>query len=98
MTGLFDIDRSKDELEGKTIEDIERATALTWGGRAAAAFQLAVEADDLDERRRLLMDGENYRQEALEHAAMTEDWGFLREVADELDPNRREAVAEVQIA
>lgn len=83
----LDIDAAIIELRDKTILDIERATALTWGGRAAASFRLASETDG-DERAHWLMDGENYRQESLEHAAMTEDIAFLEQLRIAVDADR----------
>ena len=98
MAIQLDIAAARKELQAQDIQAIERTTAITWGGRAAAAFRLAAEADDADGRRKWLMDGENYRQEALEHAAMTDDFDFLRDVAAALATGRSEALAIVRKA
>jgi len=84
---MFDIDAATKELHDTTIEAIERATALTWGGRAAAAYRLAVDNTGA-ERQRWVMDAENYRQESLEHAAMAEDLDFLRQVQAAIQTER----------
>ena len=91
---LLDVTAARKELRQKTLLDIERATALTWGGRAAASFLLATEAKDPKERLQRLQDGENYRQEALEHAAMTEDLELLVANRKEMDANRKLAMAD----
>lgn len=87
MAPLFDVEAAMSELRSKPIEDIERSTAKTWAGRAAAAFRLAASAEG-DKRQAWLMDGENYRQEALEHAAMTGDFAFLQELHAALETER----------
>ncbi len=89
---LFDVDAATKELNEKSIDDIERATAITWGGRACAAFTLAAGTSDTEARRQWLMDGENYRQEAIEHAAMTGDVAFIQQVFDEVQQRREHAV------
>ena len=83
-------------MHAHTIEEIEHATAVTWGGRSVAAFRLAKDAPDGDERRRWLMDAENYRQEAIEHAAMTQDFDFLRQVMEAIEVDRSRALAIVR--
>jgi hypothetical protein len=88
---LFDTSSAMKELKQKSILDIERATAITWGSRASAAFRLAARTPG-EEGRHWLMDGENYRQEALEHAAMTEDLPFLKRVIAELQQDRQAAL------
>ena len=88
---MLDLHKAHAELRRKTIEDIERATALTWGGRAAAAFSIAQVEEEPQERLRWLWDGENYRQEALEHAAMVDDTAFLVELKREIDQHRTQA-------
>lgn len=94
---LLDIQKAKDELEGKTMVEIERATALTWGGRAAASYQRSLEAGSLHDRFRCFYEGENYRQEALEHAAMAEDRGKLVAVVhDEIDALRKRAIVAIE--
>ena len=90
---MLDIQAARKELQQTSILDIERATALTWAARAAASFQLAKEAKDTRERIERLQDGENYRQEAIEHAAMTEDIEFLVQVREEMDVNRKPAMS-----
>lgn len=84
------------ELRSNSILEIERATALQWGARAVAAFQLAAQSDDPSINRRWLLDGESYRQEAIEHAAQTEDFSFLKHLAKPLAEARREAIAIVE--
>lgn len=80
---------ARSELEKKTLLDIEEETARTWGERAAAAFQIASEKTG-EERTRWVMDAENYRQESLEHAAMTGDMEFIGKIMKDLDEARRE--------
>jgi|GEM_PF-2973599 len=96
MAGQIDVVKGLKELREKQMLQIERETAKTWGGRAAASFQLAIEAAKLGERVRHLYEGENYRQEALEHAAMTEDLEFLQDVAEEIEDYRKEALENIQ--
>lgn len=96
MPGQIDVEKGLKELREKQLLQIERETAKTWGGRAAASFQLAIEAGKLGERVRHLYEGENYRQEALEHAAMTEDIKFLEDIAREIEDYRKEALENIQ--
>ncbi len=89
--GMLDITKARDELRRTTLLDIERATALTWGGRAAASYTLVLEERDAGKRIQRFWEGEGYRQEALEHAAMTEDFDFLEELSDEVEAARARA-------
>lgn len=86
---LLHPDEARSELESKSLLDIEEETAKTWGARAAAAFQLAKETTG-EIRTKWIMDAENYRQESLEHAAMTGDIEFIRKVMTDLDNARSE--------
>lgn len=86
---MLDLAAARKELQSKTLLDIERATALTWAGRAAACLDLAHEADDPRLRMRRLTEAENYRQEAIEHAAMTEDIPFLQDVVAQIRKHQK---------
>lgn len=96
MAAIIDVEKGLKELRDKQLLQIERETASTWGGRAAASFRLAVEAAKLGERVRHLYEGENYRQEAFEHAAMTEDIDFYQQIAEEIEEYRKEALENIQ--
>jgi hypothetical protein len=89
---MLDIASARKELQSKTLLDIERATALTWGARAAACLDLAAETRDETGRTQRLQEAQNYRQEALEHAAMTEDFQFLRELVQEIGAHQKRAL------
>ncbi len=84
---LLDAEAAQNELAKKSIGQIERETAITWGGRAAAAYANAKQSSG-NRREQWLKDAENYRQESLEHAAMTEDMGLLSNILDELKAAR----------
>lgn len=88
MTNLIHASDAREELESQSMLEIERATAKTWGGRAAAAYQLAREHEGTA-RLRWIADAENYRQEAIEHAAMAEDFEFFRQIIEDLKEARR---------
>jgi hypothetical protein len=62
-------DKALDELRVQTIDDIQRSTALTWSGRALAAYQLFEETGDI----RWLLEASDYAHEGLEHASLHPD-------------------------
>lgn len=82
---MLDVEAARKELQEKSLLAIERATAITWASRAAACLDLAADAQTEEERTARLRESENYRQEALEHAAMTEDIPFLQAILAELN-------------
>jgi hypothetical protein len=89
---MLDAKKARKELGKKTLEDIEHETAITWGGRAVASYQVAHEAKGTADAVRRFAEGETYRQEALEHAAMVEDEAHLVAlVAEEIAPVRQQA-------
>ena len=90
---MLDVEKAREELKTKSMAEIERATAMTWGARAVASYRLASEAKGLGERFRHFYEGENYRQEALEHASMAEDRGKLfLGIHEEVEKDRRSAL------
>lgn len=93
MAHLLNLDKARKELDAKDLLTIERETALTWGGRAAASYECALEdaADDHAEAMRCFWEGETYRAEALEHAAMAEDVRLLERVTQEIEGYRGKA-------
>lgn len=58
--------RAVPELRSKSIIIIQGETAVTWCNRAGAAYLLYVEFGQLQ----WLLDAEEYRHEAIEHAAL----------------------------
>lgn len=91
---MLDVDKATKELRSTSLDAIERTTALTWGARAAASYRLAMGEKSMEERFRRFYEGENFRQEAFEHASMAdEDGTLLREVRKEVDESRSKALA-----
>jgi len=88
---MLDVASARKELEEKSLLEIERATATTWAARAAACYDLARDAKDAAGRTARLEEAQNYRQEALEHAAMTEDIPFLRSILKEIQRHQEPA-------
>jgi hypothetical protein len=96
--GVLDLEKGLTELKSKTLVDIEKATATTWGSRAVASYQLAMEANGMAERFRHFYEGETYRQEALEHASMAEDDGkLMMQVHDEIGSYRNRAMETLKL-
>jgi len=68
----FDVDlaeathKAYDELQSMRNRDIQRTTAITWAGRALAAYQLYMVTASVHYR----LDSVDYAHEALEHAAL----------------------------
>ena len=55
-----------EELAGNSIYVIQCRTAITWGGRALAAYSMYRDTGKLQ----ALLDAEEYAHESLEHAAL----------------------------
>lgn len=68
------------ELQAKSIQQIQIDTAITWAHRAWAARQLArteMDAGHNADAYRLAQDSGEYEHEAIEHAALSEDDSVL---------------------
>jgi hypothetical protein len=70
------------ELQAKSEQDIELETAIRWGARAIAAYEMGN-----------FLSGEDYFHEALEHAALVGDLGeSVGRIQQQVDPVRRRAM------
>jgi hypothetical protein len=60
------IHEALEELSRKTLLQIQTETAITWTGRAIAAYQIYMQTRSLED----LMAAEEFAHEGLEHAAL----------------------------
>jgi hypothetical protein len=96
---MLDVEKALKELGSTPMAQIEHATALTWGSRAVASFRLCAQSTDWEARFRRFCEGETYRQEALEHAAMSGDWrSLLPGLESEINDARAAAETAMQFA
>ena len=77
------------ELQQKSIEDIQRATAITWGGRALAAYVIFEQTGDPHR----LCDAEEFGHEAMEHAALDGDPVFSDAIGAHMRAAKARALA-----
>lgn len=73
MLGRLDIAAAKRELQTKSPSDIEKETAYKWCSRALASVLLLKEAKTSKEALSWRLKAEDFRHEAIEHAALVED-------------------------
>jgi hypothetical protein len=89
----LDIDSALEELQNKTDKDIERETAYKWSARASAAFILSLNAEDVTAKLNYFIWGEDLFHEAVEHAALYKDGGFLlNDLEFEIEKYRKKAL------
>ena len=91
------VEAARRELQEKSMEEIQIDTAKKWAARAHVAFEIAAYfgAEDRDNAIGWFHVGEEYRHEALEHAALVESEesdGLLQAVRDLLNPIRDAAI------
>ena len=92
----LDVQSAIKELKQKNHAQIEFESALRWGSLAIAAYTLSSAAADKEKRISLYSDGEDYANEAREHAAQVGDEGRLLEYLNkEIDGARQKAFAEI---
>lgn len=92
---MLDVKAAIKELEVKSIEDIQRETAWKWASRACASFQKASEQKSLKAAVKWLMEAEEYKHEAVEHAALVEkeDGKLLKEVLHAINEFQKKTVS-----
>jgi len=85
----LNIEKGSKDIELKSLAQIQEETAWTWASRAAAAYKKLEETGDWKWK----TDAEEYRHEAVEHAALIGDTHptVLTEIHDALEEYRKEA-------
>jgi len=92
------IEDARQELQEKSLEDIQIETAKKWAARAYVAYEIAVYfgSEDRDNAMGWFHVGEEYRHEALEHAALVEaedeSNSLLNNIRELLNPIRDMAI------
>jgi hypothetical protein len=88
------IEDARQELQEKSMEDIQIETAKKWAARAYVAYEIAAyfESEDRDNVMGWFYIGEEYRRKALEHAALVEaedeSTSLLNSIRELLNPFR----------
>lgn len=90
----FDIKAALKEVQEKDEEDIEIETSYKWASRAIACFQLYTETELVT----WLLKGEDYRHEALEHAALAKDHGKTLNIIDKEIEKHRATISDSEKA
>jgi len=88
----FDIDKGQEDIEKDSLPEIQKKTAYTWAARAIACYHKLEETGDLKWK----VDAEEYRHEALEHAALIGDThpNVLEEIQKKIEESRSKAKVE----
>lgn len=73
---MLDVESAKLELQTKTLEQIQKDTAMKWAARACAACQFADMAANPEELMHWMLDAHEYYHEALEHASLVNEPDF----------------------
>lgn len=90
----LDLKKGSKDITEKTLAEIQEDTAWTWASRAAACYEKLKETGDWKWK----TDAEEYRHEAVEHAALIGDTHptVLQEIHDALEEYRKEAQKEAE--
>jgi hypothetical protein len=85
----LDLDKGEKDISEKTLSDIQKETAWTWASRSAACYEKLAKTGDWKWK----TDAEEYRHEAVEHAALIGDTHphVLEEIHDALEKYRNKS-------
>src|SRR5580698_1313538 len=87
---MLDLDKAREELKNKNLDQIQKETAITWASRAAVSYENCVAASGIAKMAYFAL-GEEYFHEALEHAALVESEDVISQVKKELVPYQERA-------
>jgi hypothetical protein len=90
----LNLEKGAKDISSKTLAQIQEDTAWTWASRAAACYEKLKETGDWKWK----TDAEEYRHEAVEHAALIGDTRptVLQEIHDALEKYRTKAQKEAE--
>jgi len=82
---MIDVQKALAELATKPVHVIQKEAAFTWASRAIAAIHYADNAKGSAEFLRWMADAHEYYHEALEHAALDEEKGFVDNIKKQIN-------------
>lgn len=82
---MMDVEKAKQELQQKTLQQIQRDTALSWGARTMAVIEFSDQAKSQTELLHWMVDAHEYYHEALEHGALVDEPGFFDNLKKEIN-------------
>lgn len=91
---MIDLNKARQELGEKNLQQIQTETAWTWASRAAVSFENCLVAKG-SKKLACWSIGEEYYHEALEHAALVEGEDVIGQVKKELEPYHEKAALDM---
>ncbi len=79
---VLEVEKAIEEITNVPAATIHRTAALTWAARAVASYQVCLTKPELQECLSFFYLGEHYREAALAHAAMGDEWQPLHAEID----------------
>ena len=87
---MLNVEEALQELGQKSLNDIQKETAVKWASRAAASFQNCL-SETGTKKMVCWSVGEEYAHEAVEHAALVEGEDMVSVIKQELEQYRQAA-------
>lgn len=95
LASKIDVEEALKEVTSKTKQEIEIETARKWAARAIACHQLMHQAKKMHDKLKWADLADDFRQEAMEHAAVADDDGVtLADVTKAMNKVKEEAAAD----
>lgn len=91
---MLDLEKARQELGEKNLDQIQKETAMTWGSRAAVSFENCLAATGIKKMTCFAI-GLEYFHEALEHAALVEGEDVITALKKELSPYQERAAQDI---
>ena len=94
---MLDLDKARQELGEKNLDQIQKETAYTWASRAAISFENCLTSTGIKKMTCFAI-GLEYFHEALEHASLVEGEDVLTQLKKELVPYQEKAAQDIDQA
>lgn len=91
---MLDLEKARQELGEKNLDQIQKETAVTWASRAAVSFENCLTSEGIKKITCFAI-GLEYYHEALEHASLVEGEDVLSQIKKELVPYQEKAAQNI---
>jgi hypothetical protein len=87
---MLDLDKAREELSQKNMDQIQKDTAYTWASRAIICYENCLSANGVSQLAWWSL-AEEYANESKEHSALVSNEDVLSQIKKEIEPYQEKA-------